>query len=97
MKIPGVLLVCALALPVLADEGMWLCNEFPKDAVKKAYGFEVTDAFLENLRLATLRIGGSSGSFVSAGGVVLTHPWAAPQPTLPPQNTWPEILGNYSL
>ena len=76
MKIPGVLLVCALALPVLADEGMWLFNEFPKDAVKKAYGFEVTDAFLENLRLATLRIGGSSGSFVSAGGLVLTNRWA---------------------
>ena len=33
MKIPGVLLVCALALPVLGDEGMWLINDFPKDAV----------------------------------------------------------------
>jgi len=73
MKIPGVLLVCALALPLLGDEGMWLFNEFPKDAVKKAYSFEVTDAFLENLRLATVRIGGSSGSFVSAGGLVLTN------------------------
>jgi hypothetical protein len=73
MKIPGVFLVCALALPVLGDEGMWLFNEFPKDAVKKAYSFEVTDAFLESLRLATLRIGGSSGSFVSAGGLVLTN------------------------
>ena len=73
MKIPGVLLVCALALPVLGDEGMWLFNEFPKDAVKKAYSFEVTDAFLESLRMATLRIGGFSGSFVSAGGLVLTN------------------------
>ena len=73
MKIPAVVLVCALVLPVLGDEGMWLFNEFPKDAVKKAYNFEVTDAFLENLRLATLRIGGSSGSFVSAGGLVLTN------------------------
>jgi hypothetical protein len=73
MKIPGVLLVCALAVPVLGDEGMWLFNEFPKDAVKKAYSFEVTDAFLENLRLATLRIGGSSASFASAGGLVLTN------------------------
>jgi len=57
---------------VAADEGMWLFNQFPKDAVKKAYGFEVTDQFLEDLRLASLRIGGSSGSFVSAGGLVLT-------------------------
>ena len=73
MKIPAVLLACALALPVLGDEGMWLFNEFPRDAVKKAYSFEVTEAFLESLRLATLRIGGSSGSFVSAGGLVLTN------------------------
>ncbi|MGA2197956.1 MAG: S46 family peptidase, partial [Bryobacteraceae bacterium] len=73
MKIPAVLLACALALPVLGDEGMWLFNEFPKDAVQKAYSFDATNAFLESLRLATLRIGGSSGSFVSAGGLVLTN------------------------
>ena len=72
MKIPFVFLACALCLPVAADEGMWLFNQFPKDAVKKAYGFEVTDQFLENLRLASLRIGGSSGSFVSSGGLLLT-------------------------
>jgi hypothetical protein len=73
MKIPGIILACALCLPVAADEGMWLFNQFPIDQVKKAYGFDVTDQFLDNLRLASLRIGGSSGSFVSSGGLVLTH------------------------
>jgi Peptidase S46 len=73
MKIPGLLLVCALALPILGDEGMWLYNEFPKDAVKKAYSFEVTDDFLDSLRLATVKIGASSGSFVSPGGLMLTN------------------------
>jgi hypothetical protein len=72
MKIPGVLLVCALALPMAADEGMWLFNQFPKDQVKKTYSFEVTDQFLENLRLGSLHIGGNSGSLVSANGLILT-------------------------
>src|ERR1035441_4422332 len=72
MKIPGVLLVCALTLPMAADEGMWLFNQFPKDQVKKSHSFEVTDQFLDNLRLASLRIGANSGSLVSANGLILT-------------------------
>ena len=72
MRIPGLLLVCALALPVAADEGMWLFNQFPKDPVKKIYNFEVTDEFLDNLRLASLRIGANSGSLVSANGLIMT-------------------------
>ena len=72
MKIPGLLLVCALTLPIAADEGMWLFNQFPKDQVKKVHSFDVTDEFLDNLRLASLRIGGNSGSLVSANGLILT-------------------------
>jgi hypothetical protein len=73
MKIRAVLLVCALGLPVLADEGMWLFNQFPKEQVKQKYNFEVTDPFLENLRLSSMRIGGGSGSFVSPNGLVFTN------------------------
>jgi Peptidase S46 len=72
MKIPGIILVCALALPMAADEGMWLFNQFPKDQVKKSYSFEVTDQFLEDLRLASVKIGANAGSFVSANGLILT-------------------------
>ena len=68
-----ILLCLALALPALADEGMWLFNQFPKDQVQQKYNFTVTDAFLENLRLATMRIGGGSGSFVSPNGLVFTN------------------------
>jgi hypothetical protein len=67
------LLLCALALPALADEGMWLFNQFPKDQVQQKHNFAVTDAFLENLRLASMRIGGGSGSFVSPDGLVFTN------------------------
>jgi len=72
MKIPGILLVFALAVPVAADEGMWLFNQFPKEQVKKSYNFDVPDQFLKNLRLASLRIGTNAGSFVSANGLILT-------------------------
>jgi hypothetical protein len=72
MRIPGVFLACILALPLPADEGMWLFNQFPKEQVKKSYNFEVTDQFLENLRLASLRIGSNGGAFVSPNGLILT-------------------------
>jgi hypothetical protein len=65
--------LCALALPAVADEGMWLFNQFPKDQVKEKYDFEVTDQFLDNLRLASMRLGGGSGSFVSPNGLVFTN------------------------
>jgi hypothetical protein len=73
MRFRRLLFLCALALPAVADEGMWLFNQFPKDQVKEKYGFDVTDPFLENLRLASMRIGGGSGSFVSPDGLVFTN------------------------
>jgi hypothetical protein len=73
MKFRGALLVLALALPLAADEGMWLFNAFPKDKVKEKYSFEVTDKFLDHLRLSTVRIGGGSGSFVSPHGLIFTN------------------------
>jgi hypothetical protein len=55
-----------------ADEGMWLFNQFPKDRVKQKYGFEVTDRFLDHLRLSSVKMG-ASGSFVSPHGLVFTN------------------------
>ena len=62
-----------MVLPAAADEGMWLYNQFPKDAVQEKYNFAVTPAFLENLRLASARIPGGSASFVSSTGLLLTN------------------------
>lgn len=82
MKIRWIILslrrVPLLAAPLLltgatwADEGIWLPNRFPKEKVRHSYGVEVTDAFLDQLRLASVRIG-ASGSFVSARGLILTN------------------------
>ena len=62
----------ALAAPAGADEGLWLFEAFPKQRVAAKYGFQVSDAFLERLRLASLRVG-ASGSFVSPNGLVFTN------------------------
>jgi hypothetical protein len=57
-----------------ADEGMWPFNNVPRDAIKKKYGFAVTDAWLKRVQLASVRFNsGGSGSFVSSAGLVLTN------------------------
>ena len=73
MRFPALLLAFALALPVAADEGMWLFNQFPSAQVKEKYSVDVTPQFLDNLRLASMRIGGGSGSFVSPHGLIFTN------------------------
>jgi hypothetical protein len=76
---PRHLLLCLVALSStanlsLADDGIWLVNEFPRASVKAKYGFEVTDAFLEKMRLGSVRFNnGGSGSFVSPDGLVFTN------------------------
>lgn len=63
-----------LAAPALADEGMWTFNNFPSAEVKKKYAFEPTKEWLDQVRLASVRIaGGCSASLVSADGLVMTN------------------------
>jgi hypothetical protein len=63
-----------------ADEGMWLYNAFPKEAVKQKYNFTPDDKWLEEARLSSARIaGGCSASFVSDAGLVLTNHHCAHQ------------------
>src|SRR6202163_2793455 len=57
-----------------ADEGMWLYNEAPKDKIKAKYGFELTQKWLDHLRLSSVRFNnGGSGSLVSADGLTFTN------------------------
>jgi Peptidase S46 len=59
---------------VRADEGMWAFNNIPREAIKKRYGFDVTDAWLKKVQLGSVRFNnGGSGSFVSPDGLVLTN------------------------
>ena len=72
MKHKAILLVWMCGPPAAADEGMWLYQQFPKEAVQQKYGFEATSQFLDHLRLASVRIGGGSGAFVSPRGLLIT-------------------------
>src|SRR5512143_2999681 len=60
------------ALPLAADEGMWLYEQFPKAQVREKYGVEVSDDFLNHLRLSSVKLS-ASGSFVSAKGLIFTN------------------------
>src|ERR1041384_157586 len=63
-----------LHVAALADEGMWTFNNVPRAEIKKKYGFEITDAWLKKVQLASVRFNnGGSGSFVSPNGLVLTN------------------------
>ena len=73
MRFAACVLTLLLALRAEADEGLWPLNQFPKETVQEKRGFEVNAAFLDHLRLASVRIGGGAGAFVSANGLLLTN------------------------
>lgn len=60
-------------LSLSADEGLWPFNMVPVDLIKKKYGMTITQEWLDHLRLASIRLGGASASFVSPDGLVLTN------------------------
>jgi hypothetical protein len=68
------LVALCFATALLADDGIWLFNQFPREAVKQKYGFDVTDRFLDQLRLGSVKfVGVASGSFVSPNGLLFTN------------------------
>jgi hypothetical protein len=75
MRTIAALLSLAVApLAARADEGMWTFDGFPKAQVEKQFGVKVTDAWLDHVRLSSVRLAqGCSGSFVSPDGLVMTN------------------------
>ncbi len=60
--------------PVRGDEGMWLFNQPPRKLLQERYGFDPSDEWLTHLQKSAVRFNsGGSGSFVSAGGLVMTN------------------------
>ena len=67
-------LALLLVLPVLrAEEGMWTFDNLPLKQLKEKYAFEPSKDWIDHVRLSTLTLGGCTGSFVSADGLVLTN------------------------
>lgn len=75
----GVLLLALVCVSgSRADDGMWTFDNPPRKFWKERYGFEPTDAWLDHLRLSSVRLidggaGGGSAAFVSGNGLVLTN------------------------
>src|SRR5882757_9786230 len=73
MRIILLIVGLAASLPALADEGMWTFDNFPASKVEKTYGTEVTAAWLDHVRLSTIRLTNCTASFVSPQGLILTN------------------------
>ena len=68
------LAVAAAVSIVHADEGMWTFDNFPAEKVKSKYGFAPDQAWLDHVRLSSVRLaGGCSASVVSESGLVMTN------------------------
>lgn len=75
-KISGFLLVFSFLLNTIftfADEGMWTFDNPPLKQWKERYSFEPTQEWLDKVRLASVRLEGGSGSFVSPNGLIITN------------------------
>ncbi|MGA8865384.1 MAG: S46 family peptidase, partial [Candidatus Sulfotelmatobacter sp.] len=72
----SLLLACTFLFSTVAsaDDGMWLYNQPPKAQIQAKYGFQLTQAWLDHVRLSSVRFNnGGSGSFVSADGLTFTN------------------------
>ncbi|MGA2809175.1 MAG: S46 family peptidase [Terracidiphilus sp.] len=71
--LPAALLL-AVAPVIRAEEGMWTFDNPPLKLLAAKYNFHPTQAWLDHLRLASVRLNdGGSGSFVSPNGLLLTN------------------------
>ncbi|HEV2110503.1 MAG TPA: S46 family peptidase [Gammaproteobacteria bacterium] len=67
------LCLCA-APPLRAEEGMWTFDNLPMKEMQSQYGFTPSQAWLQHVQLAAVRIsGGCSGAFVSGDGLMITN------------------------
>ena len=68
-----ILFVFLSASFVHADDGMWTFDNPPLKQWKERYNFEPSKAWLDNVRLASPKIGGGSAVFVSPNGLLATN------------------------
>src|ERR1700680_4845999 len=73
MRIIVLIMALCASVPSLADEGMWTFDNFPANSVEKTYGTEITPAWLDHVRLSTVRLSNCTASFVSPQGLMLTN------------------------
>ena len=70
---PVFLLAALLSGVSFADEGMWTFDNFPLARVNSQYGLKLNQLWLDQVRLASVRLQNCSASFVSPDGLILTN------------------------
>ncbi len=74
MRILIAVITAMVSLSASADEGMWTFDNPPRAAIAEKFGVTLDAAWLDRVRLATVRLDGScTGSFISTDGLVLTN------------------------
>ena len=58
---------------IRAEEGMWTFDNFPIGSANKTLGTQIDRAWLDRVRLSSVRFGGCSAGIVSAEGLVMTN------------------------
>jgi len=69
----SILALSLAASSLRAEEGMWTFDNLPTKQIQAKYGWAPDQAWLDHVRLSSLRFPGGSGSFVSKDGLVLTN------------------------
>ena len=65
--------VLSFISPIFADEGMWTFDNPPLKQWKERYNFEPSQAWLDNVRLASPKVNNASAGFVSPNGLIVTN------------------------
>ncbi|HYM28989.1 MAG TPA: S46 family peptidase [Steroidobacteraceae bacterium] len=75
MRRSALIAVIALlvSLPAFSDGGMWTFQDFPHEQLKRAHNVDVSQAWLDKVRTATIRLSNCTASFVSPDGLILTN------------------------
>ena len=68
-----VLIALLVSAPAFSDGGMWTFQDFPHEQLKRAYNVDVSQAWLDKVRTATIRLSNCTASFVSPDGLILTN------------------------
>ncbi|MBS0379349.1 MAG: S46 family peptidase [Proteobacteria bacterium] len=75
MRRSALLTLCLslITTTAFADGGMWTFQEFPHELLKRTHNADVTPAWLDRVRTATIRLQNCTASFVSPDGLILTN------------------------
>ncbi|WP_420471796.1 S46 family peptidase [Brevundimonas sp. FT23042] len=67
------LLTLAAGSAAKAEEGMWTFDNFPIARANQTLGTDIDQAWLDRVRLSSVKFGGCSAGLVSAEGLVMTN------------------------